>query len=196
MRERDDRESSSRTFDALFESTSHAVLAYAIRRTASINDAEDAVAETFVVAWRRASDMPSQPLPWLYGIARRILANQRRATDRRNRLNVRLWLQPRRSEQVLRTEGGPATEALAHLRDGDQELLRLVAWEELDHAAIAEVLGISVNAVAIRLHRARQRFAEQLDLHSSNEVKGSDPVRTSDQVTDRMAGRDHREDAG
>ena len=63
-------------------------------------------------------------------------------------------------------------DALARMHPNDRELLRLVAWDDLSHAEAAAVLGISVNAVAIRLHRARQRFAEQL-------AKGPDPSRTS-----------------
>lgn len=76
-------------------------------------------------------------------------------------------------------------EALARLRPDDQELLRLIAWDDLTHAEAAAVLGISANAVAIRLHRARRRFAEQL-------VKGSSATRTSVLVKGSTA-RDHKE---
>lgn len=72
----------------------------------------------------------------------------------------------------------PALDALARLSASDQEVLRLVAWEELTHAQIADVLGISVNAVAIRLHRARQRFAATLPQTSDDGAKGSDRSRT------------------
>jgi RNA polymerase sigma-70 factor (ECF subfamily) len=57
---------------------------------------------------------------------------------------------------------GPALAALARLRSDDQEILRLVAWDELDHRAVGLVLGITPNAVAIRLHRARKRFRDEL----------------------------------
>jgi RNA polymerase sigma-70 factor (ECF subfamily) len=183
------------TFDALFEATNRQVLAYAMRRTRSAADAEDIVAETFTVAWRRIADVPPDPLPWLYGVARRLIANQRRGAGRRLLLHLKLWSEPRGGAGQLRMEGGPATEALGRLSDTDQELLRLVAWESLDHAGIGQVLGISVNAVAIRLHRARARFAQELEKISTNDTKGLAPTRTSDQVTGRTTAKDPGKDA-
>jgi RNA polymerase sigma-70 factor (ECF subfamily) len=167
----------SGTFDDLFSAHSVAVLAYASRRTANLADAEDIVAETFVVAWRRLADAPAEPRAWLYGIARRVLANHRRAADRRTSLLRRLASFAARPQPTSPSEV-PAIEALANLSADDQEILRLVAWEELPHAQIAEVLGISVNAVAIRLHRARQRFAATLATRGTKDLKDSHPSRT------------------
>jgi RNA polymerase sigma-70 factor (ECF subfamily) len=78
-------------------------------------------------------------------------------------------------------------EALSRLSDADQELLRLVAWEELDHAEIAQVLGVSVNAVAIRLHRARARFEQAM-------VKGPSGWRTWPLVKGSLSRRTSREE--
>jgi RNA polymerase sigma-70 factor (ECF subfamily) len=152
-------------FDALFTEHQRPVMAYAMRRTASLQDAEDAVAETFAIAWRKIEAIPSgESLPWLYAVARRVLANQRRGSGRRERLAALV-----RSERDVPTPmragddmDGPAFAALASLSPADQEILRLVAWEGLRNLQIAEVLGISANAVAIRLHRARVRFADAL----------------------------------
>jgi RNA polymerase sigma factor (sigma-70 family) len=154
-------------FDALFTEHQRAVLAYAIRRTSTLHDAEDAAAETFAIAWRRLDQIPAEAtLPWLYGVARRVLANQRRSTSRRDRLATALG----RGEDDVATPirvgddlDAPAFRALATLSPADQEVLRLVAWEELGNQQIAEVLGITSNAVAIRLHRARQRLSAALD---------------------------------
>ena len=168
------------TFDALFDAHSAAVLAYAVRRTSHVSDAEDVAAETFVVAWRRFADIPAEPRAWLFGVARRVLANHRRGAERRASLVSRLTsfaTRPHAPPTPHATEE-PALDALARLSASDQELLRLVAWEELTQAEIAHVLGISVNAVAIRLHRARQRFAATLAQTSDDGVKGSDRSRT------------------
>jgi RNA polymerase sigma-70 factor (ECF subfamily) len=181
-------------FETLYEATSRQVLAFALRRTVREADAEDAVAETYVVAWRRLADAPATPLPWLYGICRRVLANQRRSSDRRGRLNLRIFGHAPSEPADLRMEGGPAMQALAALRDEDRELLRLVAWEDLDHAAIAKVLDISVNAVAIRLHRARARFSDEFSRLAS-QLKDSTPSRTSDLAMGRTTGS-KSEDAG
>lgn len=174
-------------FDALFHEHHRAVLAYALRRTRLEADAEDAVAETFAIAWRKLDTIPTEPLPWLYGVARRVLANQRRGDVRRSRLIERLT--SFRSQPIGVAPAPPAIEALERLRPDDQELLRLVAWEELTHGEIAATLGITPNAVAIRLHRARKRFAEALTaMTSGGDLKGSDPIRTSPSVKGRVAG--------
>ena len=160
-------------FAALFEAHFAAVLAYARRRTDQLTDAEDVVAETFIVVWRRWADLPpegSLHLPWLYGIARRVLANQRRGAARRLRLQERLRTLWRGQSSGGSARLSAALEALARLREDDQEILRLVAWEELSHAEVAVALAITPNAAAIRLHRARRRLEAQL--------KGSSATRT------------------
>lgn len=182
-------------FNALFEATHRQVLAYALRRTRQPADAEDAAAETFAIAWRRFDDIPMDPLtlPWLYGVARRVLANQRRGDSRRANLLGRLFDRtPQVEDGPDIDDGGPLTAALARLRPDDRELLQLVAWEDLDHAAIATALGVSVNAVGIRLHRARKRFADvhaRLVEESTAELKGIGPGRTPTSMKGGAAGR-------
>ena len=173
---------SAHRFEAAFELHHRRVLAFTLRRTRSLVDAEDAVAETFAVAWRRIGQLPvgDGELPWLLATARRILANQHRGERRLGALLDRLRAQPQAPRSVAPSPDSPAIDALARLRPDDQELLRLIAWDDLSHAEAAAVLGISVNAVAIRLHRARARFAEAL-------VKGSSPSRTSALVKDSTA---------
>jgi RNA polymerase sigma factor (sigma-70 family) len=165
-------------FETLFTDYQRAVLAYAMRRTATLADAEDAAAETFAICWRKLESVPADAaLPWLYAVARRVLANHRRGAGRRERLAAALR-QPDVATPLRAGDDmdGPTFGALASLSPADQEILRLVAWEELGHGEIAQVLGISPNAVAIRLHRARARFAQALkDLEQSRtsvEVKG------------------------
>lgn len=151
-------------FTALFESTHRALLAYAVRRVTEPQDAADVVAESFLVAWRRIDDVPAgaDARPWMFGVARRVLANARRGDRRRLALADRLRAH---LSDVVEAPAGPGTDverALARLSDEDQELLRLVAWEELGREEIAVVLGISRTAVRVRLHRARRRLAGQL----------------------------------
>ncbi|HUP53953.1 MAG TPA: sigma-70 family RNA polymerase sigma factor [Methylomirabilota bacterium] len=172
-------------FDAIFREHQRHVLAYAIRRAQTLADAEDVAAETFIVAWRKIDSIPADdPLPWLYAVARRVLANHRRGLGRRDRLAALLRVEdvptPIRAGDDL---DGPAFGALATLSPADQELLRLVAWEELGNRQIAAVLGITPNAVAIRLHRARERFASALAQNEPDgHVKYPDPTRTSADV--------------
>lgn len=149
--------------EALYARFCDDVFRYALRRTGNDADAEDVLAETFAVCWRRIDDVPSgKELPWLYGVARRVLANQRRSSGRLDRLRARLQAE-QLADPPVATEEGLAREVLDQLADPDQEVLRLALWEELTPSEIAVALGITENAVYIRLHRARQRFATQFD---------------------------------
>ncbi len=147
-------------FRAIFEAHYDAVRAYARRRCARPEDAEDVVSETFTVAWRRLRDVPpGSELPWLYGVARRVLANQRRSERRLAGLMQRLRGQPADVATPSPGNASYVVEAMAQLKAEDQEVLRLAAWEDLGAAEIARVLGCSANAASIRLHRARKRLA-------------------------------------
>jgi RNA polymerase sigma factor (sigma-70 family) len=150
-------------FRRLFAEHNRQVLAYALRRTDQRADAEDVVAGTFAVAWRRFADAPEEELrlAWLYAIAARVLANQRRSLRRLAALRSRL-----REVQAAAHEEGEFQDvvaALKHLRRDDQEVLLLAAWEGLTNAELAVALDCSENAATIRLHRARKRLAEQLE---------------------------------
>lgn len=153
-------------FAALFERTHRPLLAYALRRVSDPADAADVVAETFLVAWRRLDDVPAGEAarPWLFGVARRVLANHYRGERRRDALADRLRDQLTEVVPQPAEPEPPALAAMRRLPDADQEVLRLLAWEELAHDEIAQVLGVSRAAVRVRLHRARRRLREQMDL--------------------------------
>ncbi|SHN46683.1 RNA polymerase sigma factor [Cryptosporangium aurantiacum] len=151
-----------RIYTANFES----LLAYAIRRSEQPEDAADIVAETFLVAWRRSRDMPpdGEARLWLYGVARRVLANHHRGGARRERLGERL--RERLKSTVVADPGSEVPErlviqaALARLGEIDREVLTLTFWEGLEPREIAEVLALSPAVVRTRLSRARSRLRE------------------------------------
>jgi RNA polymerase sigma-70 factor, ECF subfamily len=147
-------------FAAVYAATYRALLGYALRRCDTPEDAADVVAETFTIAWRRAADMPDGDAArlWLYGVARRVLANHRRGVRRHATKTAAL----RAELSAPAHDDSPVTEVFRALPDRDRELLTLVAWEGLSVPEIAAVLGCSRNAVSIRLHRARKRFARAL----------------------------------
>lgn len=155
--------SEQETFGDLYARYYRPVLAYARRRAYDRASADDAVAEAFTVLWRRRSDAPTgeDVLPWLYGVARRVLANQRRGRLRRERLLERLreTAEPSAGELALeRVEAEAVLRALARMSSGDREILLLAAWEGLGNREIGIALGCSENAAAIRLHRARTKL--------------------------------------
>ncbi len=123
--------------------------------------ADEVVAETFVVAWRRPESVPSEPLPWLYGVARRLIANQTRGANRRNALAIRLASQPDGS--LRQDQAAAVLDRLEQLNARDREVLLLVAWEGLTQLQAAEALACSHAAVRVRLHRARRRLRGLLD---------------------------------
>lgn len=151
-------------FRRLFAEHHRHVLAYALRRTGQRADADDVVAGTFAVAWRRFAEAPADELrlAWLYAIAARVLANQRRSLRRLIALRSRLREQPTATAPE-RVDLGEVLAALRALRPDEQEVVRLAAWEGLTNAELAVALSCSENAATIRLHRARKRLAEQLE---------------------------------
>lgn len=156
-------------FQAIYEAHHAAIAAYARRRTAGPVDSQDVVAETFTIAWRRLGEVPDADiaLPWLYGVARRVLANQRRGNRRRVDLSTRLSGQQSgagdvESEVLAAEDRRTVLAALSRLRHADQEILRLAVWEELPHRDIAVVVGCSEASVAVRLHRARTRLGREI----------------------------------
>jgi RNA polymerase sigma-70 factor (ECF subfamily) len=121
------------------------------------------VSETFLVAWRRLDAVPESPLPWLIGVARHARLNARRGARRQLALVERLGdAGPRAAAEASREEE-LVHAALARLGERDREILLLSVWDDLDRAAIAEVLGCSQGNVSLRLHRARRRFAASLE---------------------------------
>jgi RNA polymerase sigma-70 factor (ECF subfamily) len=147
-------------FERMYRDHADRVHAYAWRRSNAAT-ADEVVAEVFLVAWRRLDRVPGEPLPWLLGVSRRVLANRRRSIRRAAALQDRLQegFSPPQAGVVDHTVLG----ALATLGERDRELLLLIAWEGLSQAEAAEVLGIRRPAVATRLHRARQRLADALE---------------------------------
>ena len=156
-------------FKAFYEQHYPAVLRYAARRV-GVESARDIAAETFLTAWRRLDRVPpGQPLPWLYATARNCVANELRSQDRRAQLYSRIRDETMRRENVADPEPSERVTvrlavlgALAELRPGDQEALRLIEWEQLDVATAARVMGCSAATFRVRLHRARRRFARAL----------------------------------
>ena len=145
------------------------VLGYIRRRTDSPHDAADALAETFTIAWRRLADIPDGPRTrlWLFGVARRVLANGRRAETRRSELVERLGAQlavwsAQAPDPAEAAEHAEVRAAFRRLRPDDREVLALVSWEGLSHEEIAVVLGCTRGTVRLRLHRARKRLAREL----------------------------------
>jgi RNA polymerase sigma factor (sigma-70 family) len=157
-----------RRFDALFASFGSDIVAYCGWRARSSSDAQDAVADVFLAAWRRLDELPEGDAArvWLYATARRVIANQRRSSRRRAALHERLALEAASVSQQLPVSDQEETivhEALRALGSRDREVLLLAEWEGLSSAQIAAVLGCHTVTARGRLHRARRRFRALFD---------------------------------
>lgn len=148
-------------FDALFASYGSDIVAYCNWRSVSASDAQDAAADVFLTAWRRLDEVPEGDAAkvWLYATARRVLANQRRSSRRREALHERLAAEEAsRPADQQSPEEALVHEALRRLPAVDREVLLLAEWEGLSPAQIADVMGCRRVTARGRLHRARRRF--------------------------------------
>jgi RNA polymerase sigma-70 factor, ECF subfamily len=136
-----------------------------VRRRIGDDEADDVVADVFVVVWRRLDDVPADARIWLLGVARRVLANRRRTAKRQRALYDRL---ARDAERRPGADAGPEAadgavlRALASLAARDREVLLLVTWDGLSHAEAGAVLGVRPATVTMRVHRARRRLEQAL----------------------------------
>ncbi len=155
-------------FQRLFEAHEPAVRAYCARRL-DPGSVDDAVAETFSAAWRKIDHVPTgaSELPWLYGVAHRVVQHEWRSHGRRARLRDRsvAAFEVRPLELVEhvreREDRRLVLEAARRLSDADQEILRLTLWEEISPGDAAVALGITPAAAKQRATRARKRLADE-----------------------------------
>jgi RNA polymerase sigma factor (sigma-70 family) len=162
-------------YTRLVNEHSRAVYRYVMRRLSDWSSCEDVVSETFLIAWRRRDRLPPRDseLAWLYAIAFRVISNQRRSRDRRNRLIVRMaqerkGIDPEATDDTFDVES--VMKVVKYLRIDDRVLLEHVYWERLTYGEIAVVLGISVNAVGIRINRAKKNLRSLLDLKDDSDL--------------------------
>jgi RNA polymerase sigma-70 factor, ECF subfamily len=147
-------------FDEIYNGHYLDIVRYGVRRLADVDASADLAQEVFVVAWRRRDQVPDNSLPWLYGVAGRLLANHRRA-QRRAPVTQPFTdlLRPAQAEHPESVAAlADLAAAMVQLSDLDQEILRLIGWEQLTLGEAATVLGCSHTAAKVRLHRARRRL--------------------------------------
>ena len=152
-------------FEAAYRELYAPICGYTLRRVREPEDAAEVIAETFATLWRRFDRCPQgdELRPWLFGVARRVIANQRRGERRRSALGERLAANVA-PETAIAPDEPPSglARAFASLSDSDRELLSLVAWEGLTSEELAVALGTNRAAIRLRLHRARKRLRDAL----------------------------------
>ena len=160
-----------RSFDRLYDDTFQDVLSYCRRRANTPEDADDAAAETYLIAWRKFGEVEgaAKPVAWLLAVARRVLLNQQRSNARRGRLVDRIRQQPRvlsfdipkgfEESAVV----AAALKSLDHREPLDQKIVTLAAFEGLSYEETGIVVNKRSATVKSRLHRARKQLRLDLD---------------------------------
>ena len=167
--------SSDTRFRKLYEEHYADIRSYCLRRL-PVDAASDAASEIFIVAWRKLDKVPDGAAArlWLFGVARNVVAHQHRSRSQMKRLRSKLEqtadrhvdTAPAESVVVRRSEDQAVLEAQDRMKPDDRELIRLKMWEELSHAEIGAVFGISAHAVDMRLQRAGKKLARLLSSKS------------------------------
>jgi len=157
-------------FEEMYRRDARAVLGFALRRTNRPEDAADVLSEVMLTAWRKLDSIPRDDREarlWLYGVAQRQLANQRRSSARRTALGELLRREIRYRHDQGHAEDVEAREllmrGLGQLSIEDREVLLLAGWEGLSPAEIATVLSLNEATARSRLHRARSRLRNHLE---------------------------------
>lgn len=156
-------------FDELVRSESPGLLRYFRRRVQDPEDAADLLGSTLLVLWRRRSSVPNasdEARRWLYGVAHRVLATERRARMRRSALEVRLGadlaIAIRDQPPVDDERRDTLRRLLAGLDEVDREIVGLVYWEGFSLAEVARILRLNPASVRSRHARARTRMLADL----------------------------------
>jgi len=131
-----------------------------VRRRAHEPAVDDIIAETFMTAWRRRTDLPDDVRPWLFVTARQLLRNATRGQNRQDALSVKIGTSEARHGDIDADTWLDLIAAWRSLPADDQEVLSLTVWENLSQADAATVVGCTRAAFSMRLTRARRRLAD------------------------------------
>ena len=151
-------------FTTIYDAHHRQVYAYAVTR-AGREHADDVVADTFLVAWRKVRELPAAPLPWLLGVARNVARSRYRDEVRQTAIaaELRAWIRAAEDDVAEHvTDRAAVLVALGALSEDDREVLTLTAWHGLSARDAARVVGCSTATFFVRLHRARKRLQDAI----------------------------------
>jgi len=168
-------------FGVLVRRHAPAIQRYVMRRIGR-EWAEDVVAETFLTAFRQRSgyrDDGRTCLPWLYGIATRLVHRHWRTEIKQLKVLARTGWDPVTEPFTDRVDAAVTADAikvrlaaaLAELPASQRDALLLLVWADLRYEQIAEATGVPLGTVQSRISRARRRLREQLaDFDPANSI--------------------------
>lgn len=175
--------SDARAFEAFYRRHFDAVRRFVVRRVDDPHLAADLIADVFLAAIDSApSYRPSigDPRRWLYGVARNVVAGERRRSARELRATTRISGRALVDSDDLadlleridaEAQARRLYEAMDQLSDDDRGLMELVALEGLSVRDAAKLLGLSQVAARVRLHRARRALQSRLGHPSATDLQ-------------------------
>ena len=173
-------------FRQIYDSYSPAIFAFALRAPyVDRKEAEDILAEVFTLLWRRLDKVPGPPETrlWLFGTTRNVMLHTARKRARQHRLQEKLRSQRPDPPVDLVPLQSTIVNTINQLSTKERLSIQLIFWEQLSHEEAAAVLGCSVNASRIRLHRAMEHLRHILRLpNEDNEVSRTIDKETSNEV--------------
>ncbi len=168
-------QSSEDRFRLLYETTFNSVSNYISRRVFDDTLRSEIISEVYVTAWKNIDKIPLSPEDklWLFGVARNTVLVKFRSESRKVRLLDKLRSNtPYDTFQDNSSYNGKATQMdpevkivrtfLDSLKEKDRELVRLIMWDDLNYSEASQLLGCTLNAARIRMHRIKRRLAKQL----------------------------------
>ncbi len=153
-------------FGRIFDRHRDRVYRHVVRLVPVMADADDAVAITFLEAWRRRADarlVDGSLLPWLLVTATKVTQNLTRSARRHRALLAKLPVDDHAHDHAELVDDGPASAALRELPLADRHVITLCVLEGLTDREAALVLNLPVGTVKSRLSRAKRRLAALVD---------------------------------
>jgi RNA polymerase sigma-70 factor (ECF subfamily) len=174
-------------FGDLFDLHAKAIYNFCFRRTANWAEAEDALSEVFLVAWKRRAQVAftsdgERVLPWLLGVAVNVLRNRQRSNRRAMAALARLSHRHMEADFTDDVDGRLSDErdmreilgVFERLAPQEQDVLALCAWGELSYEEASVALGVPIGTIRSRLSRARSHLRELVD--DSGHEREDEPV--------------------
>lgn len=162
---------SSVAFRALYDRHAYRVNAFLARRTRDPGAALELTAETFAQAWlsrdRYAEHDEGTAAPWLFGIARHVLASsvRRQRLERAARDRLRLAFETTTAEPDRSWLDGlddDLAAALSELPDGQRRAIELRIVADHAYEEVGRRLDISPEAARVRVHRGLRALRQRL----------------------------------
>ena len=147
-------------FDEVLFSLGQEVIQVLIHRGASLEDAQDAVSQTYTTIFSILPEITSENLrPWFF----RVTFNYYITMYRKKKRERTFVANSHPVQSIEKMEGQEVLLLIDSLKDEEQELVLLKYYYQLSYAEIALILELSVENVRKKLYRTRQKLKKELE---------------------------------